>query len=136
MRFTLSSFLVASLCALGCGDSDADVDEAQDEGPAGEPTGSQCPPNSMLTYANFGEDFFSSYCLRCHSVTVAEADRNRAPDDHNFDDVKSIRQMLPHIDGAAAGGPDAVNTTMPPSGDAPSDEERRQLGEWIACGAP
>jgi hypothetical protein len=41
-----------------------------------------------------------------------------------------------HIDEQAAAGPDHVNTSMPPSGPRPSEAERRQLGEWLACGAP
>ena len=33
----------------------------------------------------------------------------------------------------AAAGPDAVNTLMPPDGDKPTEEQRRQLGQWLAC---
>ena len=39
--------------------------------------------------------------------------------------------------GKRAGRPaitqDAINRLMPPDGDKPSDDERRQLGEWLAC---
>ena len=38
--------------------------------------------------------------------------------------------------GEAAYGPAAQNHSMPPDGDRPTAEERRLLGEWIACGMP
>ncbi len=47
-----------------------------------------------------------------------------------------IRDQLDDIDTIAAAGPDAVNTEMPPDTPAPTEEERRKLGEWLACGAP
>jgi len=30
----------------------------------------------------------------------------------------------------------ASNTTMPPGPNDPSPDEREQLAEWLACGAP
>ena len=102
----------------------------------GEPSGATCPATQTLTYANFGMAFFQQYCQRCHGSTVTGAARNGAPVDHVFDTVADIKTMREHIDRKAAAGPTVVNETMPPSGTAPSDAERRQLGEWLACGAP
>ena len=85
---------------------------------------------------NFGQGFFGTYCQRCHASTVTGAARNGAPADHNFDQVEDIRLLADHIDELAAAGTTAVNTAMPPDGAKPSDAERRQLGEWLACGAP
>lgn len=100
-------------------------------------TGSTCPPSSTLTYGSFGATFFSTYCLRCHStanVTVEE--RNGAPPDVNFDTHDLVRPLARRIDRMAAIGPDRANRIMPLDGLAPSDDERRSLGEWIACGTP
>jgi uncharacterized membrane protein len=96
-----------------------------------------CPPSSTLTYESFAAPFFSTYCVRCHATSnVTVESRNGAPDDVNFDDATLVRALVRRIDRMAAIGPLGENRLMPPEGTAPSDEERRLLGEWIACGAP
>jgi hypothetical protein len=91
----------------------------------GDPTGSTCPSDSTLTYANFGQAFFQSNCLSCHA----------SKESPHFNTLEQIRANSSEIDRAAAAGPDAVNTFMPE--DLSIDEEqRRLLGEWLACGAP
>lgn len=107
-----------------------------DHAETGEPTGAICPTDSQLSYENFGRTFMDSYCLRCHSSTVTGADREGAPDDHNFDTRAEIQTFAEHIDEMAGSGPDATNTIMPPDGDAPSQAEREMLSQWLACGAP
>jgi hypothetical protein len=91
----------------------------------GDPTGSTCPTDSTLTYANFGEAFFLSKCLSCHA----------GKESPGLASLYQIRANIDEIDRAAAAGPNAVNTYMPESGSV-SEEERRQLGEWLASGAP
>ena len=119
-------FLVAvATLPLGCSGEEA-----------GKPTESVCPTTQTLTYENFGQSFFDTYCQDCHGSTVTGADRKHAPTDHVFDTVQQIRQMHEHIDENAAGGPAAVNTIMPPEAPKPTEAQRRQLGEWLACGAP
>lgn len=59
--------------------------------------------------------------------------RQGAPADHNFDTFAGVFVMADHIDEHAAAGPNSVNTAMPPSDPTPSEAERRQLGEWLAC---
>lgn len=124
-RFGLLLGLASALWASGCSDHGE-----------GKPSGATCPPTSNLTYATFGMGFFDTYCQRCHGSTVVGAARNGAPDDHVFDTLTDISVMKEHIDKAAAAGATVVNKAMPPSGTAPSDAQRRQLGEWLACGAP
>lgn len=98
------------------------------------PTGSTCPSDSTLTYDNFGAPFMDAYCTRCHSSELVGGDRHGAPSDRNFDTLEGIIDSAERIDKQAAAGPDAVNTFMPrDGGDAPSEEERRDLGEWLAC---
>ena len=112
------------------------------------PTETACPspdPNT-LTYDNFGQRFMADYCLHCHASTLPRAQRNGAPLFHDFDELIGIVQVAGHIDEQAGIGPAASNHFMPPErcpetpGGAlaidcpqPTDDERRQLAEWIAC---
>jgi len=102
----------------------------------GTPTESVCPTVQTLTYANFGQSFFTTYCQTCHASTVTGAARKGAPADHVFDQVQDIQLLSEHIDEFAAAGPAAVNVVMPTEDPRPTETERRQLGEWLACGAP
>ena len=92
----------------------------------GDSTGSTCPSDSALTYANFGQAFMQSHCLSCHSAS--------GPQSPKFDTVEQIRANSSDIDRAAAAGPKAVNTFMP-EGSSVAEAERRKLGEWLVCGA-
>ena len=102
----------------------------------GEPTGSTCPQGSTLTYANFGQQFMTNYCTDCHSSTKTGSARHGAPAFHDYDTVEGVRATIDHVDENAAAGPNAVNTLMPEDDPRPTEQERRQLGEWLACGAP
>ena len=90
-------------------------------------TGATCPTNSTLTYDNFGRNFFSRYCDQCHG-TGGRTQPSLATQ-------AAIRAQATSIDQEAAAGPDGVNTAMPEGSPAPTEAERRQLGEWLACGA-
>jgi hypothetical protein len=111
-------------------------------------TGTVCPdPDPLtLTYDNFGKPFMEKYCTWCHSSTLTHSKRNGAPLFHDFDSLLGVLQTPDHIDQQAGIGPDASNDFMPPDrcpsepGGAlsvdcqqPTDEERRELAEWIAC---
>jgi uncharacterized membrane protein len=108
-------------------------DAGDDEG---TPSGALCPDDSTLTWDSFGQQFFADYCTRCHSSELTGAQRQGAPNDHNFDTVQAVRAEIDHTDAEAAAGPDAVNTSMPIGGPTPTEAERMKLGEWLACGAP
>lgn len=101
----------------------------------GVPTGSSCPPDSTLTYENFGEPFMSKYCTRCHASTLTGSARQGAPDGRDYDSLAGVQADVEEIDEEAAGGPKGINTGMPKGAPSPSEEERRKLGEWLACGA-
>ncbi len=91
----------------------------------------------MLTYETFARDFMTRYCVRCHSSTLSGNERNGAPSDHDFDTLAGLHATDPaHIDEQAAAGPNHSNTEMPSDDPRPSDGERRELGEWLACGMP
>lgn len=116
----MRKLVVVSLLLVGCG----------------APTGSTCSEDSTLTYENFGEAFMGRYCARCHSSALKGAARQGAPDNRNYDSADGVRADLTVIDVNAAAGPAAVNTRMPQGTPSPTEEERRKLGEWLACGAP
>lgn len=125
--------LVAIAMCVSCGsDSDSDAEAEEGKG-AGEATGATCPSSSDLTYESFGRDFMEKYCTRCHSSKLTGAARMDAPPGHDFDTLTGVLAVAEHVDEYAAAGPDATNTVMPPSGATPSAEERRKLGEWLAC---
>jgi uncharacterized membrane protein len=98
-------------------------------------SGASCPPNSKLSYANFGQAFFQSYCLRCHTAAISGAMR-QAPLDRNFDELSMIRALAHQIDQQAGAGPTQQNQVMPPGDNVLALAERMQLAEWLACGAP
>jgi uncharacterized membrane protein len=99
------------------------------------PTGATCPPSDPPTYATFGQPFFAEYCTDCHSASSRS--RHGAPSDVNFDTEADIREHAAAIDVTTAGGPNAMNSEMPMMSStvthSPSDEERRLLGEFLAC---
>lgn len=102
----------------------------------GPPTQSVCPPDSTLTYVNFGQPFMTNYCIQCHSSKLMGPDRMGAPLLHDFDTLYGIQPFVSHIDETTASGPAATNTSMPMAPPAPSQAEREMLGEWLACGIP
>jgi uncharacterized membrane protein len=123
--------LIALAMSLGCGEQKENVHSS------GHASGTTCSQESSLTYENFARDFMKRYCTRCHAASLASSERNGAPSDHDFDTLEGLRSThADHIDQQAAAGPDAVNDAMPPSDPRPSNDERRKLGEWLACGMP
>ena len=102
----------------------------------GPPTGAECPPGSPLTYDNFGKPFMTKYCTQCHSSKLMGSARMGAPDFHDFDTRFGIVGVKDHVDESTAAGPKSFNIGMPQTDPKPTDMERYQLGEWIACGLP
>ncbi len=85
-----------------------------------------CPSGgTTLTYANFGRDFMTTYCVQCHGGPNGYSSRS-------FTDVTTIRAQAADIFRNAA----EDNTTMPPGPADPPKDERYKLAEWLACGAP
>jgi uncharacterized membrane protein len=129
--------IIFSLCLSLAGCASQDGGQEQSADPV-HSSGARCPSSSELTYQSFAEDFFANYCLECHSSELSGAERNKAPSAYNFNTLKDVAEHLEEIDSVAAHGPDRQNDEMPPSAASasPSDEERAQLGQWLACGAP
>lgn len=90
---------------------------------------------SKLTYENFAESFFQSYCLRCHSATlVGDAARNDAPVGINYDTIEGVREFATRIRLRAGQLGDMPPLLAPVP--RPGDEARRKLMQWIDCGTP
>lgn len=90
-----------------------------------------CPPDSSLSWENFGDPFFRNWCNGCHLSSIPEDDRREAPIETYFDTLHDVRAQKDIIWEQAGDS----NDEMPPVGGPPA-EERALLGEWLACGAP
>jgi uncharacterized membrane protein len=89
-----------------------------------------CPDGgTSLTYDNFGQPFFATWCNSCHSAAVEY--RHGAPEQFVFDTQARVQNWKSRIFERAA----ADNDSMPPGPDGPSRKERDQLAVWLACGA-
>lgn len=106
---------LAGVLSIACGEN------------LGDATGSTCPEGSTLTYANFGQAFVQNNCSSCHGAS--------GPESPALTTLEQVQSNIDDIDRAAAAGPNATNTFMP-EGMSVATEERRKLGEWLACGAP
>jgi uncharacterized membrane protein len=111
----------AMLSLFGCG--------------GGQETGVTCPTDNTLTYENFGQNFIGAYCLRCHNSALSGSARHGAPTDLNFNTIESIQAEAKEIDKEAGASATITNQDMPPDGSMPTVDERRQLSQWLACGA-
>jgi uncharacterized membrane protein len=78
-----------------------------------------CSPDNTLTYENFGQEMITTQCMSCHD-TESPA-------------LGSLAQVRSHASQVMES---AVYTDAMPEGGTLSLEERRLLGEWLACGAP
>ncbi len=84
------------------------------------------------TWDAFAQDFFATYCTRCHSTALADPDsRTYAPAGRNWDDAVAVRTYLADIRLVVG-----EENSMPPDGVAPSCDERLRLVRWIDLGAP
>jgi uncharacterized membrane protein len=118
----LSASILTLVCAMlgACGSDPAS-------------SGPECPTGSTLTYADFGKPFLTKYCSSCHAATLTGSARQAAPADDVFDTAAQVRAKSDEVIHEVS-----VEKSMP-FGTAslkPSDAEREQLGEWVACGAP
>lgn len=150
MKVKLASSLLvfSSFVFAACGDDEAGPGDGASGagGVAGATgttseldTGAICPTDSNLGYANFAEEFLETYCATCHATGLSAPNRNGAPASVNLDTLAGAMAVgKVTIDRYAGAGPDAVRTVMPPSnnGAIPSQAERRQLSEWLACDLP
>jgi uncharacterized membrane protein len=123
MKLTPTLRFACVLCAAFAASCGSD---AKEEGPP-------CPKDSTLTYTNFGKAFEETYCASCHAGKLMGVARQKAPADDVFDTVEQIRAKSDEVVHEVS-----VEKSMPfgPDSRKPSDAERTQFGQWVACGAP
>ncbi|MFT3922308.1 MAG: hypothetical protein QM778_07220 [Myxococcales bacterium] len=120
----LAALALSALASCGSDDLGTGVEEPD------------CPKGSTLTYAENIQPFMAEYCTSCHSASVPESQRDGAPTNLNFDTEAEIIANTTGIIKQAAAGPGFKNTKMPEGdGPKPSNDERKMLGEWLACQA-
>lgn len=78
-----------------------------------------------LTWQNYADGFFRSYCLSCHSATAA--DRHEATVGVDFDTQAQVLDQLESIYLVIDGG------AMPPGGGL-TDDDLALIHEWLVCG--
>lgn len=116
MRDTIVMLAILAAGATGC----AGTEHIEDY---------DCPSEGTpLTYESFGKGFINGYCQPCHGSSVD--DRRGAPPNYTFDDYDQVLELKDRVFARAAAG----NDSMPPGPDDPSEAEREQLAEWLACG--
>jgi len=119
-------------------------------------TNTTCPDpdpitgTTTLTWDNFGHDFMCHYCTNCHDSSLPLSKRNGAPLFHDFDFLDGVMEVPDHIDQQAGASMLVHNDQMPGGGTCgqcpskvggpldhpcliPTEEERQQLAQWIAC---
>ena len=111
MRSLVAPLVLVLAFALGCGGDDSSSEEGAAD--AAAPT---------LTWANFAEEFMTTYCYECHG-----------PGDTLRD--YSLQDM---VRGESASIRAGIISSQFPIGDGPfpSQAERDQLVEWLDDGAP
>ena len=120
--------MIAAVLA-GCGTEYQPIDSATSEEEAIAVDPDACE-TSYLSYDNFGEPFVLDWCRGCHSSAVPAGMRQKAPVAINFDTLEDVRNRRERILVRAG----SLTATMPPAG-GPTEEERKLLAEWLACGA-
>lgn len=78
-----------------------------------------------LTWENYADGFFASYCRSCHSGTTA--DRHEAPVGVDFDHEADVDARSEAVRAAVI-----TNSTMPPGGGV-LPEDLLLLEEWLDC---
>lgn len=114
---------VAATCSLisnvACGGAGETIDQHP------------CPQGgTTLTYDNFGKAFLDGWCQSCHGSN--SDNRNGAPGSYTFDTRDQAFKWRARIFARAADD----NSSMPLGPHGPSSEDRKKLGDWLACGAP
>ncbi|MCB9765881.1 MAG: hypothetical protein H6739_39270 [Alphaproteobacteria bacterium] len=107
--------LLLLLTLAACSDKTAD-----DSGAAG------CDTGPALTWQNWGDGFFATYCRSCHSDTTPN--RMGAPESINFNTLEQVRDQAALIRDSVL-----VRQSMPVGGGV-YEEDLELLGIFLDCG--
>jgi hypothetical protein len=150
MRAIVFLVLAVGVAGAGCGDDTTSSNAAADMAVAtsGDMSGGDmtllnhgCPPLTTPqdvdggaagdTWTNYAQGFFTMWCTRCHSTTLAGAARNGAPDGYNWDDQAAVNAHLAEIRDAVG-----VSNFMPFTPPDPTCADRQRIVRWIDANAP
>lgn len=83
-----------------------------------------CSTDSTLTWESFGQSFMTANCTSCHGTTSAS-------DGVSLTSAALVRAHLNKVDSEVASG------AMPPRGSTSlTTQQKTDLANWLACGAP
>jgi uncharacterized membrane protein len=88
-------------------------------------SGTSCAGGTHVTWNNWGDGFFTTYCRSCHSATAP--DRNGAPESVNFDTFDEVQTQAIAIES------DVLTTGTMPIGGGVTDEDKALLADFLAC---
>src|SRR5256885_11151834 len=102
MRSWLSVLLLVAACGTDVRPRSEDV----------APTVADKCDQSYLDYGNFGAPSVLNWCRGCHSSTIPQTQRQKAPMTVNFDTLDDVQNWSERIEALAA----TDTPTMPPAG--------------------
>jgi uncharacterized membrane protein len=114
-------WLVISLCACTSGtgqDTGSDSNAGLDD--------TACAQAYPVTWENWADGFFATYCRACHSTTTA--DRLGAPEEFDFDTRGQVRTHARRIEEVVL-----IEERMPVGGGVYADD-LTLLEDYLACG--
>lgn len=96
-----------------------------------EPPGVPGVDCAIATVPSFEDLLILRLCRHCHSSSLEDGERKRAPVEVNFDTYEATRASIDDAQETVFFG------TMPPDGaDAISEELKTALYTWAQCGMP
>lgn len=104
------------LALLACGEEPQTVDSSADP----------CDSALPVTWNNWADGFFASYCRACHSVNTQ--DRYGAPEGVDFDTLEDVQQWEERIRVRTLEEQDM------PVGGGVYEEDLALLETWLECG--
>ena len=125
----MGSLFVLTLLAFGCGDSSSDDSVSSDDSATDDSDPPKVECDDAITWDSWAQEFFATYCTRCHSSENTGAERHNAPEGANFDTYAGVEKRWNYIIEMATG----FNPRMPPQEPRPTDEEREIPYAWLWC---
>lgn len=118
-----------ALLLFGCGAASQQPDLGANDLAGGAPDLAGSP-----TYSNFAQQFFATYCVRCHPSAQSARDFTQyAVIQQNAHDIAC--GVSPTALAGCSGNPAPAQFPIG-TGPFPSDAERDELVEWIQLGLP